>query len=175
MTYKIPIYLTLLLVLSPILLMISVLILLVMGRPIIFKQERIGLKRRPFVLYKFRTMDEGRITQLGRILRSTGLDELPQLLNMVKNEMTVVGPRPLTLFDIERLQWQSARYDLRWDVLPGISGISQLTQKCHPKITMCCDKYYAQNKGFCLDAKIILWSLAVPMFGKEKVKNLFVK
>ena len=116
---------------SPLFLVISLLIRLTMGSPVFFRQERLGYQGRPFVLYKFRTMnderdeqgnllpDEQRLTRLGRFLRSTTLDELPELINVLKGEMSLVGPRPL-LVDYRDLytpeQWR------RHEMPPGMAG-----------------------------------------------------
>jgi len=118
-------------VLSPVLLAISVATLLVQGRPILFRQQRPGLHGRPFTIVKFRTMrptrsgeiwyrtDEDRVTRLGRFLRSTSLDELPELWNVIKGDMSLVGPRPLL---IEYLDAYSDQERRRHDVRPGITG-----------------------------------------------------
>ena len=91
-----------LIIVSPIILLISLLIYLIDGKPIIFKQTRVGLKGREFQMYKFRTMknkiyknENNRLTRLGKILRRSSIDEIPQFLNVLKNEMSIVGPRPL--------------------------------------------------------------------------------
>jgi lipopolysaccharide/colanic/teichoic acid biosynthesis glycosyltransferase len=146
-----------------------------MGRPVIFRQMRIGYQRKTFIIYKFRTMEDGKFTFPGRLLRATGFDELPQLINILKNDMSFVGPRPLTMNDIDRLGWGSDHYNFRWQVKPGITGLAQLSHRCHPKITMFYDRYYAKNKSFCLDAKIIAWSIVVLFLGKKAVKKLIKK
>lgn len=172
MKIKSIVYFLIFLFLSPVLFILSIIVFLTMGRPIIFQQERIGLNRKPFTIYKFRTMNKGCVTTFGQILRSTGLDEFPQIINLIKHEMAFVGPRPLTAFDIDRLGWNAPYYNKRWEVHPGISGFSQLAMRCHPKITICYDFYYAKNKSYCLDAKIILWSLVVPFLGKKIVQQI---
>lgn len=116
---------------SPLFLLISFLVRLTMGRPILFRQPRVGYQGRPFVIYKFRTMteeqdeqsnllpDEQRLTRVGRFVRSTTLDELPELINVLKGEMSLVGPRPL-LVDYRDLytpeQWR------RHEMPPGMAG-----------------------------------------------------
>ena len=111
---------------SPVMAAITVAILLDDGRPILFRQERVGQARRPFDLVKFRSMRGHRITRVGRLLRATGLDELPQFVNILRGEMSAVGPRPLTESDIRRLGWDAARYDFRWRVRPGLTGFAQV-------------------------------------------------
>ena len=120
-----------LIILSPLLVVISVLILITNGRPIIFKQFRIGLKGKKFLIFKFRTMsntiykDENRrLTFFGKILRKTSLDELPQLINVLKKDMSVVGPRPLPKIIEKRIDRLSKAK--RRKILPGITGMSQV-------------------------------------------------
>ena len=120
-----------LIIFLPIILLISLLILLIDGRPIIYKQLRVGRRGKKFTILKFRTMknvfykDEMlRLTFLGKILRKTSLDELPQLINVLKKEMSIVGPRPLPII-IENKIKRSVRLKRR-KILPGITGMSQI-------------------------------------------------
>lgn len=124
-----------LIILSPILILVSILVACRHGFPILFKQERPGYKGQIFTLYKFRTMknlannqgdllpDEKRLTKLGQCLRSTSLDELPELFNVLKGEMSLVGPRPLLISYLPLYNAEQAR---RHDVLPGITGWAQV-------------------------------------------------
>ena len=120
---------TVLVVASPVMAATAVAIRLAMGRPVLFRQERPGLGAQPFTILKFRTMREGagsdaqRLTRLGRVVRSTSLDELPQLVNVLRGEMSLVGPRPLLP---HYLPLYSARQARRHDVLPGITGLAQI-------------------------------------------------
>jgi sugar transferase EpsL len=123
-------------VLSPVLLAISAVILIRMGRPVLFRQVRPGLQGAPFELLKFRTMtdnrdlnghllpDEDRVTRLGSWLRSTSCDELPEFINVVRGEMSLVGPRPWLVRYLERYTPEQAR---RMDVRPGLTGLAQVT------------------------------------------------
>lgn len=123
-----------LIVLSPVLLIISVLVRVKLGSPVIFRQERPGKGEKIFRLYKFRTMtdernekgellsDEKRLTRFGRILRSTSLDELPELWNILKGDMSIVGPRPLL---VRYLPLYNERQKHRHDVRPGFTGLAQ--------------------------------------------------
>jgi sugar transferase EpsL len=120
---------------APLMLMIALLVRLSMGPPVLFRQQRPGQWGMPFVIYKFRTMrhlqdssgtllsDERRITGLGRFLRSTSLDELPELFNVLKGEMSLVGPRPLLMEYLDRYTPEQAR---RHEVKPGITGWAQM-------------------------------------------------
>ncbi len=125
----------LLVVFSPILLLVALLVRLKLGAPVLFVQERPGLGERPFRLLKFRTMldaigpdgsplpDESRLTPFGRWLRATSLDELPELINVLKGDMSLVGPRPLLMSYLERY---SERQHRRHEVRPGITGWAQI-------------------------------------------------
>ena len=157
----------LLLFLSPILLIVSLLISLSMGSPVIFRQTRIGKDKKTFIIYKFRTMKNENITFFGKILRKLGIDELPQLVNIIKGEMAFVGPRPLTKSDITRLNWDDEYHKIRWNVKPGITGMAQLSNICNVKISWFFDKYYVINRNFCLNLNIILKSIFIPLIGKK--------
>jgi lipopolysaccharide/colanic/teichoic acid biosynthesis glycosyltransferase len=137
-----------------------------MGAPVLFHQERPGLHGRPFILYKFRTMrdlrdvegrllpDEMRLTRLGRILRSTSLDELPELFNVLKGEMSLVGPRPLLMEYLNRYTPEQAR---RHEVKPGITGWAQVNGRnaitWEEKFKL--DVWYVDNWNLGLDLKIL--------------------
>lgn len=122
-------------VLSPVLLIVAFLVRIKLGSPVIFKQKRPGLHEKIFTLYKFRTMtdekdqdghllpDGVRLTKFGRILRSTSLDELPELWNILKGDMSIVGPRPLA---IQYLPYYNDEERLRHSVRPGLSGLAQI-------------------------------------------------
>lgn len=148
------------------------LILKIFGKgPAIFKQVRIGKNKQKFTIYKFRTMSNGSVTPFGRLIRKLGLDELPQLINILKGEMSFVGPRPLTQFDIDRLEWNDAKYTLRWSVKPGITGPAQLVTICDKNISMKEDLKYVNNKSLSLDMKIFIKSMFIPLLGKRKKVN----
>ena len=162
-----------LLLISPLLLLLAMTVLLVHGRPILFRQTRPGYRGEPFDLYKFRTMkdlrgpegellpDEHRITTLGRWLRALSLDELPELFNVVKGEMSLVGPRPLLMQYLSRYSREQAR---RHDVLPGITGWAQVNGRnavtWQEKFQL--DLWYVDNWSVWLDVKILaitLWKV----------------
>ncbi|MBU5427920.1 sugar transferase [Tissierella pigra] len=124
-----------LIVLSPVMLIVAILVRIKLGSPVIFKQERPGLNEKIFTMYKFRTMtdeedkngelmpDGVRLTKFGRILRSTSLDELPELFNILKGDMSIVGPRPLA---VQYLPYYTEIERIRHSVRPGLSGLAQI-------------------------------------------------
>lgn len=158
--------LTTLVVLSPLLATAAVLVRLKLGSPVFFKQERPGLGGRPFTLYKFRTMkdlrypngrrrpDAERVTAFGTSLRSTSLDELPELVNVLKGEMSLVGPRPLLLEYLPRYTPEQMR---RHDVRPGITGWAQINGRSAADWPerFALDLWYVDNRSMLLDLKII--------------------
>jgi sugar transferase EpsL len=152
--------------LSPLLLLLAFLVGLNSGFPILFHQRRPGLHGKPFTLYKFRTMtderdaqgnlfpDAERLTPFGRFLRSTSLDELPELFNVLKGEMSLVGPRPLLMRYLDRYTPEQMR---RHEVKPGITGWAQVNGRnaitWEQKFTL--DVWYVDNQSLWLDLKII--------------------
>lgn len=152
---------------SPILLLISLFIYIESRTGVIFKQVRIGLHKKEFVIYKFKTMENNKVTFIGKFLRKLGLDEIPQLINVIYGQMNFIGPRPLTKFDIDRLGWDEDKFSKRWEVKPGITGVSQLSKVCDASITMQNDLYYVVNRSFVFDLKIIVKTLLIPIIGKH--------
>ncbi|KZY40216.1 sugar transferase [Pseudoalteromonas sp. S4488] len=165
-----------LLLLSPLMLILSLLVRFNIGSPILFKQERPGLNGHVFNMLKFRTMlndtdsqgrllpDEKRITKFGAFLRSTSLDELPGLINVLKGEMSLVGPRPLLVQYLPLYNKEQAR---RHDVRPGITGWAQVNGRnaisWEDKFKF--DVWYVDNHSFLLDIKILFLT----------VKKVFVR
>ena len=159
-----------LIVISPFLVVLAVLVRLKLGSPILFRQQRPGLGGKAFVIYKFRTMtdqrdasgnllpDEQRLPAFGRFLRSTSFDELPELLNVLKGDMSIVGPRPLMIKYLDRYSPGQAR---RHEVKPGITGWAQINGRnaisWEDKFKL--DVWYVDNWTFWLDMKIILKSI----------------
>ena len=157
----------LLLALGPLLLAIALAVRVALGQPILFRQRRPGLRGVPFAILKFRTMrdalaargtplpDAERLTRLGRVLRATSFDELPELVNVLRGEMSLVGPRPLL---IEYLPRYSPEQRRRHDVRPGITGWAQV----HGRNAVPWDErfrldvWYVDHLGFALDLKILL-------------------
>jgi lipopolysaccharide/colanic/teichoic acid biosynthesis glycosyltransferase len=156
-----------LLLASPLIAATAVAVRVSMGRPVLFKQRRPGRDGRPFDILKFRTMraasdaagnplpDEERMTRVGAFLRSTSLDELPQLVNVLRGDLSLVGPRPLLMRYLDRYSPEQAR---RHDVLPGITGWCQVNGRNDPpwieKLAL--DVWYVDNWSLCLDARILL-------------------
>ena len=138
----------------------------------VFIQERVGYEQEYFLIYKIRTMKGGKITFLGRVLRKTGIDELPQLFNIAMGEMNFVGPRPLTQADIDRLNWTNELHKKRWSVKPGITGMAQLVNLCNADVSLKNDFEYIDKRSWLLDLKIIFRSALVPIIGKAKTKKL---
>lgn len=138
---------------------------------IFFKQERIGKNLIPFEILKFQTLVNDIPTSTGRILRSTGLDELPQFINVLKGDMSIVGPRALTSFDIQRLGWNDNFHLKRWSVLPGITGYAQLYGGQNKKTSWFWDLKYLHNNNLFIDFMIISLSFLMNIFGKTRVRK----
>jgi lipopolysaccharide/colanic/teichoic acid biosynthesis glycosyltransferase len=152
---------------APLLVLITVALLLVQGWPVVFAQVRPGLHGTPFRLYKFRTMrgaqgadgrtlrDAERITRIGALLRSTSLDELPELVNVVKGDMSLVGPRPLKLSYLDRYTPEQAR---RHDVRPGITGMAQVAgrNELSWEERFAYDVWYVDHRSVWLDIRILV-------------------
>lgn len=160
-----------LLCLMPIMFLIAVLIKLDSDGPVLFRQFRLGKYKRPFLIYKFRSMQDGKVTRIGHWLRKTGLDELPQLINILKNEMSLVGPRPLTYTDIRRMGWDRRYYIARWHIKPGITGLAQLHAGQSAHYSWLCDKTYLKQGSIRLDLKIIFLTLFMNLLGKRRVRE----
>ena len=158
-----------LLILSPVFLVVALAVYLCLGKPTVFRQVRTGLNGRPFTLLKFRTMheveegqpsdDASRLTRFGRLLRSTSLDELPGLINVIRGEMNLVGPRPLLPEYVALYTVRNAR---RHEVRPGITGWAQVNGR--NSVTweerLEADVWYVENRNFWLDLRILLRTAA---------------
>src|SRR6185295_2545368 len=164
-----------LLAFSPVMALITGAIILEDGWPVLFRQERLGRGRRPFTILKFRTMRNGRVTRVGRVLRATGLDELPQFINILRGDMSAVGPRPLTAVDVTRLGWMGRRYDFRWRVLPGLTGLAQVTEARSGRLSLGLDRRYVTRQSLSLDVRLVAVSFAINALGKTRVRRLLVR
>ena len=159
-----------LIILMPLMIIIAILVRIKLGSPVIFKQKRPGKNEKIFTLYKFRTMtnkkdengnllpDEKRLTKFGRILRSTSLDELPELFNILKGNMAIVGPRPLL---VKYLPYYTDEERHRHDVRPGLTGLAQIHGRntTNWKDRFKYDIDYANNITFIGDLKIIFGTI----------------
>jgi len=159
----------------PIAIVVAALVFAAMGRPVLFSQERAGLGGRTFRLLKFRTMRDGegsdaeRTTSLGRFLRATSLDELPQLLHVLSGRMSLVGPRPLPVRYLPRYSKEEMR---RHEVRPGITGWAQVNGRnaisWQDKFRL--DVWYVDNRSLALDAKIIALTF-LKVFKRDGINN----
>jgi len=168
-----------LLVLWPLLLVIALIVRCALGAPVLFRQQRPGYKGCLFYVYKFRTMtdardangdlfpDEQRLPAFGKILRKTSLDELPQLLNVLKGDLSFIGPRPLLM---EYLPLYSTEQMRRHDVKPGITGWAQVNGRnsLDWPTRLALDVWYVDHQSFALDMKI-LWMTLFKVFKREGV------
>lgn len=173
--------LTGLVVFSPVLIVTAVLVRIKLGSPVLFRQQRPGLRAQPFYVYKFRTMtdqrdadgqllpDEVRLTSFGKLLRRLSLDELPQFINVVKGDLSLVGPRPLLMQYLPLYSTEQAR---RHDVRPGITGWAQVNGRnaisWEEKFKL--DVWYVDHQSFMLDLKII-WMTFIKVFKREGISQ----
>lgn len=151
--------------LSPLLALVGALIRLDDGGPALFTQTRLGRGRRPFRIYKFRTMRDGCITRHGRWLRATGIDELPQLLNLVRGEMSLIGPRPALPEEVARYEpWHRRRLEVQ----PGCAGLAQALGRSDMSFDeqIRLDIYYAENWSLSMDLRILLMVVPAVITGR---------
>lgn len=170
-----------LLLVAPLLALIALLVRFTIGAPVVFHQQRPGLHGQPFTLYKFRTMtdardengnllpDAERLTRIGRFLRRTSLDELPEFFNVLKGDMSLVGPRPLLMQYLDRYTPEQAR---RHEVRPGITGWAQINGRnalsWEEKFAL--DVWYVDNHSLILDVKILLMTV-VKVLKREDISQ----
>lgn len=169
-----------LIVLSPILLVLCILVRVKLGSPIFFKQERPGKDEKIFTLCKFRTMtdkrdengellpDAVRLTKFGKLLRSASLDELPELFNILKGDMSIVGPRPLL---VSYLPYYSEREKLRHSVRPGLTGLAQVSGRnfIDWDRRLAKDVEYVENLSFAMDMKVLWMTVRTVLGHAEEV------
>ncbi len=165
--------------LSPVLLIVAIMVKTKLGSPVLFKQNRPGLNEEIFTMMKFRTMtderdekgellsDSIRLTRFGRFLRSTSLDELPELFNILKGEMSIIGPRPLV---IKYLPYYNAIEKNRHNVRPGLSGLAQTNGRntVNWDMRFKYDVEYVNKYNFFMDTKIIILTV-LKVFRKENI------
>lgn len=158
-------------------LIVAILVKTTSKGPLIFKQERVGLHNKPFKMYKFRSMaiqdsskekqawtvqNDPRVTPVGRFIRKTSLDELPQFFNVLKGDMSLVGPRPERPFFVEKFKEEIPRYMIKHQVRPGITGWAQVNGyrgDTSIRLRIDCDLYYIENWTFGLDIKILFLTI----------------
>lgn len=114
-------------------------------------------------------------TKTGRVLRKTGLDELPQFVNVLKGNMSIVGPRALTKYDIERLNWNGDFHSVRWKQKPGITGYAQIYGGQHRKTSWFWDKYYIKNNNIFVNFGIVFISFLMNILGKTRVRQIIFR
>lgn len=139
------------------------------GGKVLFSQERLGIFRSRFTVWKLRTMSEGRVTRVGALLRKAKLDELPQLWNVIRGEMRIVGPRPITAGDASRLGWDTAHADGRWSVAPGITGPTQLSAICDAERALSRDTRFAREATVRDEAEMLVLSMVVALAGRDRI------
>ena len=170
-----------LVILTPLLIVTAILVHIKLGSPVLFKQLRPGLQEQPFYVYKFRSMtdqrdadgqllaDDVRLTSFGKLLRRLSLDELPQLFNVIKGDMSLVGPRPLLMQYLPLYSPEQAR---RHEVRPGITGWAQVNGRnaisWEEKFKL--DVWYVENQSFWLDLKI-LWMTFVKVLKRKDISQ----
>jgi exopolysaccharide biosynthesis polyprenyl glycosylphosphotransferase len=175
--------LLLLVVLSPVLALVALAILISMGTPVTFRQERLGRDLRPFTLFKFRTMvrdaevasgpvlaenEDPRITPLGRFLRTYRLDELPQLINILRGEMSFVGPRPERAFFVEQYLAEIPAYRERFRIKPGVTGLAQVSGSyaTTPERKLKYDLIYMYHQSLLMDVRVVADTIGVVLTGR---------
>ncbi len=165
--------------LSPVFLVTAILVRIKLGSPVLFHQERPGLHEKIFTLCKFRTMtdardasgellpDSERLTKFGKLLRSTSLDELPELFNIWKGDMSIIGPRPLL---VSYLPWYTEEERLRHTVRPGLTGLAQVSGRNYLDWDkrLAKDVEYVRNLSFRMDLKVLFMTVAV-VFKRSEV------
>ena len=166
-------------------LVVAILVKATSEGPLIFKQERIGLGGKPFLMYKFRSMavqkaseeqkawttpNDPRVTPVGKFIRKTSLDELPQFFNVLKGDMSLVGPRPERPFFVEKFKEEIPRYMIKHQVRPGITGWAQVNGyrgDTSIRMRIDCDLYYIENWTLMLDIKILLLTVVTGFINKN--------
>lgn len=183
--FDVAVSLALLVLLCPLWILVAIFIKATSKGPVFFLQDRPGYKKKIFKIYKFRTMrmgsekmikgqevmrDDPRVTTIGKFLRRTKIDELPQVINILKHDMSLIGPRPER---ISSLADYDSEISKRLDMLPGITGLAQVSGNIYLTLQdrYKLDVYYVEHFSLWLDAKILLKTIGVVLFGEEKFKE----
>ena len=175
----------------PIFLAITVAIYLEDGFPILYSQDRIGFRGKLYKMYKFRSMvknaeksnpvrakeNDPRVTKVGKIIRATAMDELPQLFNILKGDMSFVGPRSYREFFVNQFRQQVPNYDLCHIVRPGLTGLAQVygSKNISPRHKLWLDLLYIKNRSMLLDIKLILISIWITIRRRWESRNRKIK
>ncbi|MFT4978818.1 MAG: lipopolysaccharide/colanic/teichoic acid biosynthesis glycosyltransferase [Myxococcota bacterium] len=160
-----------LIVFAPVMGILAACIVLEDGGSIFFRQARVGLGGVPFSILKLRSMRDGEVTSTGRWIRATGLDEVAQFLNVLRGEMSLVGPRPLTAEDLERLGWSGPTFSWRTTVRPGITGMAQIFGR-GARESAALDRGYVEGRDLWLDVELVGVSFAMNVCGKSRVRRI---
>lgn len=183
--FDVAVSLALLVLLCPLWILVAIFIKATSKGPVFFLQDRPGYKKKIFKIYKFRTMrmgsekmikgqevmrDDPRVTTIGKFLRRTKIDELPQVINILKHDMSLIGPRPER---ISSLADYDSEISKRLEMLPGITGLAQVSGNIYLTLQdrYKLDVYYVEHFSLWLDAKILLKTIGVVLFGEEKFKE----
>lgn len=142
------------------------------GTPVLFRQERVGQHNKPFTLLKVRTMRDGKATRVGAWLRNSGLDELPQLVNVLRGDMSLVGPRPLTSYDVHRLGWDHPRFGLRFRTAPGLTGLVQVLGAVSATDSAALERAYVCRRGVDTDLAILGATAVMLAAGRDRVQRV---
>ncbi len=159
----------------PIWILIALAILIETRKNFVFTQTRLGRNFRVFQIYKFCSMDDHQnVTRTGKWVRATGLDESLQFLNVLKGEMSLVGPRPITNEDRIKLDWNQKKYKWRWQVNPGITGLAQMMEPLANHMSLVKDRLTIWKGGFWFDLKMLIMTFFFNIFGKKRARIIFV-
>ncbi|HNZ23465.1 MAG TPA: sugar transferase [Polyangiaceae bacterium] len=142
------------------------------GGPVLFRQLRLGRDRVPFILLKFRSMRDGRVTPVGAVLRELGWDELPQLVNLLRGELALIGPRPLTPEDVARLELDHPELGDRFTVRPGITGLIQVLGTRGAPFSVAVENAYAARATAAQDAQILALTVGAALLGKDRLRSI---
>jgi sugar transferase (PEP-CTERM system associated) len=184
-TFDIVVSASLLILALPVMILTAIAIMLESGRPVIYRQERVGQGGQHFNVYKFRSMfadaesdgkprwaqtNDDRVTRVGRFIRKTRIDELPQLFNVLKGDMSLVGPRPERPFFVRQLEQQLPFYEVRHSVKPGVTGWAQVCYEYGASVDdagnkLRYDLYYVKNHSLFLDFLILFKTIRVVLTG----------
>lgn len=140
------------------------------GGEVFYRQARLGKGRIPFSILKLQTMRNGRVTRLGALLRPAGIDELPQFYNVLRGEMRIIGPRPIT--EEDAIRWRWTEIDPRWKASPGMSGLPGVLGTRRGRDALRLERFYAAHKSAKLDLTLLGMTFAMLFLGKRRVRGL---